>query len=200
MLKKKEFTILISILVFLSLASISLARVRCDDCYIQDCSCSISECSSGTLNIYSVSGCSDAPDFSFTFSDGVLPWQPSSADKYYLMAICDDAETKSSCTSIQVKSGASTETTTVAKDPCPTTYDCCMNEASYADKPCGVDKFCKDHKCVSTTEGGGMDSTTLLLVFLLVVLIVAAAAYFLIIKKKKQPKGGYEELYAKWRR
>jgi len=198
MLKKINFLIFISILAFVSISSISFARISCSSCYIGDCSCSVTECSSGTVYIYSTGDCSGSPDQSYTFSRNEFSWQPSST-KYYVIGLCDNGDT-SDCTSVQVKTSTPTTTTTATttKDPCPINYDCCVSEISYENKLCGTDKTCsKDHKCVSTNEGGG--SSIVLIVFLIVVLIAAGVAYFFIIKKR-QPKGGYEELYAKWRR
>jgi hypothetical protein len=170
-MKKIEFLALISTLAFVSLTAVSFAMIRCSSCYISDCSCTIPECSSGIVSVYSTSDCSGVPDYSFTFSDTSFSWQPTSAKTYWIMVLCD-AETRGSCTSIKALSSTPT-TKTTSQTTSKTTS-------------------------TTTTSSGGGFSTTLLLI-LLVVLIAGAVVYFFFIKKKK-PKSGYEELYSKWRR
>jgi hypothetical protein len=173
MLNKIKFSIFVAILTLVSLASISLA-IDCPSCYLEKCSCSVEECSSGRVNIY-LSECLGAPDYSYTFSDGTFSWQPPSAKTYWLMALCDDGET-STCQDVRARS---TKTTTTTSTPITTSTT-----------P-------KTTTTTTTAPGGGV-SMTLLWIFLVVILVAAAGVYFFIIKKK--PKGKYEELYSKWRR
>jgi len=94
-------TFLLANIIFLSLlSSISYAvPVPCDSCLVSSCQCTITDCSSGTLDVYSTPDCTLIPTYSFKFSDGTVTWSPSSTGSYYLRVLCDDGSI-SSCTEL----------------------------------------------------------------------------------------------------
>ena len=167
MLTKGLITLFIIILLFPSLV---LAGISCQSCKIGTCTCTISDCDSGIIDIFSASSCSTEPDFEYTFSNGYLDWSPKTARSYYAIALCSDGETKSSCDLITVSSVEVVTTTTKPKVTTTTT------------KP---------------SPSGGLDLFSIALIVLLVIAIIVAAYYLFFGKKAKKT---YEELYRKWRK
>ena len=82
--------------------------LSCDDCAINSCSCSISNCQSGILEVYKQSECSSTPSYIYTFSGNEKTWFPESEGKYFLKVSCDDGK-ESSCTEVGI--GDTTSTT-----------------------------------------------------------------------------------------
>jgi len=106
----------ISILTFLIsttfLLPISMALITCDKCETDNCTCHISDCKSGILDVFVTTDCSGAPSYEFVFSNSEIVWSPAETYSYYLTAFCDDSTTKSVCSDIAVKQGTTTSTTT----------------------------------------------------------------------------------------
>lgn len=105
--------------VFLLLLSVSLASgtISCSKCDTSNCSCVITDCQSGVVDVYSSPFCSGNPSFELDFSNGDLNWEPGSNNVFYLLALCDDGKTQSSCTRVSLKS----ETTTTPRTTTPIT-------------------------------------------------------------------------------
>jgi hypothetical protein len=167
MLEKKIVVLFVLILMLPSLVS---AKVSCKDCKINQCICTITDCDSGILDIFSGSSCGINPDYEFTFSNGYLEWNPKVAKSYYVKAFCSDGETQSSCDSITVRS-IEEATTTTTKPTTTTTQPAAPAE--------------------------GPDYLLLGLIGILAVAILLAA-YYLFFRKKAGKS--YEQLYRKWRK
>jgi len=165
---KKLIALFVLILLPPSLVS---ARVSCKDCKINQCICTITDCESGILDIFSGSSCAIEPDYEYTFSNGYLEWSPKVAKSYYVKALCSDGETQSSCDAITVKSLEEAITTTT-KPPITTT----------------------------TLRPAPAEGPDYLLFGLIGVLVVAIllAIYYLFFRKKAGRS--YEQLYRKWRK
>lgn len=167
MKEKIIFAILISSLVIPS----ALASVNYQTCLVNNCPLAVTDCSSGSIDIFSSQSCSGAPLFEYTFTSGTLAWFPDSAGTYYMSALCDDGITKSICSQIVVSSSQITTTTSM------------FEEITTA----------------STSTGGGGGGNSNIIFYVLIIVIIAVIAFFayrLLTKKKK--KIDYETLYRKW--
>ena len=121
-------TFLLTNLIFLFLFfSVSYAiSISCDPCDVNDCQCSITDCTSGTLDVYTTTDCTFTPTYSFAFSDGTKTWSPPSADSYYLKVLCDDSNI-SDCTTFDVTSG---------EDTTPPAFSNPQTNETHSGKPC----------------------------------------------------------------
>jgi len=167
MLMRKTAALLVT---FLLLPSLALASVSCDSCKVGDCTCVITDCDSGILDIFSASSCSITPSYEYTFSAGSLKWNPPTSRTYYVKALCSDGETQSDCFAVTVKSAQATTTTTKPKATTTTTLP---------------------------AAAPGPDYTLFALVAVLIAAILSAVWYLFLRKKKG---GTYEEIYRKWKK
>jgi len=92
------------------LPTIALADIYCGSCKVGDCTCSIDDCNEGIIDIFPSLSCSTSPTYEFTFSDGILRWNPETARSYSTKVLCSDGETQSDCNTITVKTSATTTT------------------------------------------------------------------------------------------
>lgn len=108
MLMKK----IIALFVLISLVpTIALADISCSSCKVGDCTCNINDCDEGIVDIFPSLSCSTTPTYEFTFSDGILRWNPETARSYSTKVLCSDGETQSDCEQITAKLSATTTTT-----------------------------------------------------------------------------------------
>jgi hypothetical protein len=207
MLKKIVFVI--SMLVSLSfLASISFADINCPNCFIgrDGCSCQVSNCDTGIVDVYTSSSCVGNSIYENDFgtgSAGTFTWSPTKSGSFYGKAFCDNRVDQSGCNLIEVQANPgptttlkSTTTTGSEKPTCPS--ECCaIDDTTYKYKPCtATNQECKNRKCVST---GGGDNTLLIVGLILIIIIIGVVVYFFFIKKGKKQRISYEELYRKWK-
>lgn len=151
-----------------------MAAVSCPSCIIGGCSCSISDCSSGIIDIYSSSTCQGNPLFEYTFTGGSFPWFPSNSGTYYMQAFCDDGRTQSICSQVSVTStSVSTGSTSEIQTQTESTTQ-------------------------TQTSGGG--SNMIFYVLIIVIIAVIAFIAYRLFFKKKAKKINYESLYRKWGR
>lgn len=154
----------------------AMAAVSCPSCIIGGCSCSISDCASGIIDIYSSSSstCQGNPLFEYSFTGGSFPWFPSNIGTYYMQAFCDDGRTHSICSQVSVVSTSVPITTTseIQTQPVSTTP--------------------------TQTSGGG--SNIIFYVLIIVIIAVIAFIAYRFLFKKKAKKIDYESLYRKWGR
>jgi hypothetical protein len=190
MLSKLEILLLTSIFSFALLSVLSFAAVICTPCEVNNCICTVEECSSGILRIYSSSNCR-IPSYEYTFYSYRFNWTIASTGTHYFKAFCSDGKT-TACTPITVKAIGATTTTTTIKEKC--TFECCEGETKYLDKSCSADEECVNRKCKSTE---GYDYTWLI-VAVVAVAIVAFVLFFFVFKRK--PKRSFQEIYRKWSR
>ncbi|MEM5855636.1 MAG: hypothetical protein QW472_04975 [Candidatus Aenigmatarchaeota archaeon] len=169
-MKRISLIILMTIFLF---PSITFAEIVCRNCFVGDCKCTITDCDSGILDIFSSTSCSMMPDYEFTFSGGYLKWSPESARSYYAKALCSDGKTQSECSLITVKV-VEEETTTTTRPKTTTTTT------------------------LPVSKEGGPDYLLIVLVVILIAVILFAVYYFFFLKKAG--KKTYEELYRKWGR
>ncbi len=147
-----------------------MATVSCPSCIIGGCSCSISDCASGTIDIYSSSTCQGNSLFEYTFTGGSFPWFPSNIGTYYMTAFCDDGRTKSVCSPVSVVStSVSTQSTSEIQSLTTT----------------------------QTQTSSGTSNTILYVLVIVIIAVIAFIAYRLFFKKKGK-KVDYESLYRKW--
>ena len=106
------FSFFFSLILFTSLAN-SQVRISCPECYVNECQCSIANCSSGTLKIYNTTDCSSLPKYRYNFSTSSLTWNASQIGSYYFRVLCSD-ENVSNCTNFNVSSLPPTTTTTTS--------------------------------------------------------------------------------------
>jgi len=136
------------------------ATISCSNCNSGTCSCSVSSCVNGTLDIYYISNCSMIPFKELVFNYGNLI--TFSLNKTIYTKILCDNEIASNCTEIDyspvkattttttsIITNTSTTTTTAIKSSCP--YECCINVANYFNKDCDYGKICTNNVCLSTS-------------------------------------------------
>lgn len=111
----KKLTASLAMISFLLLLSPALATVSCSNCKVGSCTCTITDCDSGILDIFSASSCSITPTYEYTFSKGSLNWIPPTSRTYYVKALCSDGETQSDCIAVTVVSAQGATTTTTLK-------------------------------------------------------------------------------------
>ena len=111
-MKNEIFVLIFFFLAFFIFTELSFAEVSivCSNCVPNDCQC-VSNCSNGTLYVYSASTCSGIFTYSYVFTNGVINWQPS-AGTYSLKVLCDDGN-QSSCSILLVIEPPITTTTTM---------------------------------------------------------------------------------------
>jgi len=174
MKEKIMIAIVASLLVFPAAA---LASVSCSDCAEGiSCTCTITDCSSGFVDIFSSPTCAPTILYEYSFSGGSFNWIPAlgSGGTYYMMAVCDDMVTKSVCSSpITVAvTGAESSTTSTSEINTEIT--------------------------TNTTGGGGGSNIVLYVLVLIIVVVIAYIAYRVFFKKGSSKKVDYEALYRKW--
>jgi len=108
MKEKIIFAILISFFIIPS----ALASITYQTCRMNNCPVSITDCSSGLVDIYSSSTCTGNPSSEYSFSSGSFPWYPDTAGTYYMFALCDDGHTHSICSPVTVSGLITTSSTT----------------------------------------------------------------------------------------
>jgi len=101
--------------------------ISCNSCSVGACSCTVSNCQAGILDVHTQSECPSIPSYVNIISSGQVTWHPESGGTYYLKVFCDDG-TKSQCTSVIVAAGATTTTqptvtTTTISQPTTTTLE-----------------------------------------------------------------------------
>lgn len=170
MKEKIIFAFAVSMLIFPTV----MAAVSCPSCIIGGCSCSISDCAIGTIDIYSSSTCQGNPLFEYSFTGGSFPWFPSDSGTYYMQVLCDDGRTKSICSQVPVMStsittGSTSEIQTTPQSSTPT-----------------------------QTSGGS--SNIIFYVLIIIIIVVIAFIVYRLFSKKKAKKINYESLYRKWGR
>jgi len=184
MLSKLGILFLISVFSFFLLSSLSFALTDCSPCDVSNCLCSIDECSSGILRIYSSSTCRGVPKYEYTFSSHQFKWTTATVGTYYFKAFCSGDET-TSCIDFTVRSSGATTSTI---KPTTTTLTGCKT-----DSDCFSDEECIGGSCVSKKA----DYTW---VFALIIIIIVVLVVVLLFLKfmKKEPKKSFEEIYKKW--
>jgi hypothetical protein len=170
MKEKIIFAILISSLVVPS--ALGVINYNPQNCRINNCPVTITDCSNGLADIYLTSTCVGNPSFEYSFSGGNFPWLPDKAGTYYLYVLCDDGHIYSGCSQVVVSSLATTSTTTTDTSHIPTS---------------------------ETTPTPGGNNTVLYVLVVIIIVVIAFIAYRLFVKKKK-PRINYETLYRRWGR
>jgi ABC-type transport system involved in multi-copper enzyme maturation permease subunit len=88
-----------------SLSSAAMA-ITCSRCEVNNCVCTVEECSSGIMRIFSSSTCK-IPSYEYTFYSYQFTWSIAPAGTYYLKALCEDGKI-TACSSITVKAAGTT--------------------------------------------------------------------------------------------
>jgi hypothetical protein len=94
-------------------AALAEAAISCSVCLTGFCNCTVTECPSGSLDVYTRSDCVGTPIYEYPFSNGAATWQPENTGTYYFIAFCQDKVTKSFCTKFIVSSSSALTTTTI---------------------------------------------------------------------------------------
>jgi len=173
-MKEKIIFAIVLVLILYAIFPSAFALVSCQNCYVNSpngCTCSISECASGYVDIYQTATCAGQPGYEFSFSNGIFPWFPNSSATYYMMALCDDGLTKSTCSLVSVSAFQITTATTQTQTQQTTQ---------------------------TQTTSGGSSNAIFYAIVVVIIAVVAFVAYRLLGKKK--PKIDYESLYRKWGR
>jgi hypothetical protein len=100
-------------LVFFSTTVNAQVSLSCPSCYINNCQCSITNCTNGTVKIYIVSDCSGVNKYQYSFSNSSLAWNSSQTGNYYFKVLCSD-ENISACTNVVVSGTPTSITTTTS--------------------------------------------------------------------------------------
>jgi len=179
---KIEILLLASIFSFVLISSLSFA-LSCSSCLVNNCVCSVPECSSGILRIYK--SCSDRiPRYEYSFYSSQFTWNNAPAGTFYFKALCSDGSL-SDCKEIQVKSSSATTTiqtaTTTVSGTCRSDSDCLEG------------KECVSGVCKAT-------STDYSWLVILLVAIVAVILFLMFFVLKKKPRASFDEIYKKWTR
>ncbi|MDI6825834.1 MAG: hypothetical protein QMD36_01405 [Candidatus Aenigmarchaeota archaeon] len=127
--------------------SVSSVTISCPSstCFVNDCRCTISGCTSGYVYFYPTTDCSGIPTSKKEFSDSSFNWQPTAAGKYYLKVNCGSEW--SDCTEVTVSSALTTTTTSTTV--IATTTTTISRQCTY-DNPCPAD--CGKRKLNKTTS------------------------------------------------
>jgi hypothetical protein len=179
---KMEILLLASIFSFVLISSLSFA-LSCSSCLVNNCVCSITECSSGILRIYS-SCSSRIPRYEYSFYNSQFTWSNAPAGTFYFKALCSDGSL-SDCKEIQVKSSGTTTTiqaTTTTSGTCQSDSNCLGGK-----------------KCVNGTckEVASTDYTWLFVALIIVIAVILFLVFFVF---KRKPRATFEEIYKKWTR
>jgi len=179
---KIEILLLASIFSFVLISSSSFA-LSCSSCITNNCVCSIPECPSGILRIYT-SCSSRIPRYEYSFYNSQFTWSNAPAGTFYFKALCSDGSL-SDCKEIQVKSSSATTTT--------------LATTTTVSGTCKSDSDCLEGKeCVSgVCKAMGTDYSWLVI---LLVVIVAVILFLMFFVFKKKPRTSFEEIYKKWTR
>ena len=196
---------------FLFLFSETFA-LDCTNCYPGTCICNITECSSGTLDVYTTL-CAGIPIKEFIFANNSFNWTSSQAKNYYLQAYCDSG-IKSTCVNVNLTSFAIITTTTTTtttttltpqKTDCP--YDCCVGEENYFNRYCPAGYDCINNQCISSatsetaTQGNqGYQINYSIVGIVAIVIIAAVFLYYFFTGKKKPAEDKWAKLYKKYAR
>lgn len=195
---KLEILLLVSTLSFFLASPLSFA-ITCSHCEANNCVCTIEECSSGLLRIYTSSSCRK-PAYEYSFDGGEFSWNAAPSGPYYFQVFCANGAL-SGCINITVNTvgGVTTTSSTVmsssttinetGKVRCP--LQCCIGDPNYLDKSCPGGGPCKDNECVSQEDY----TWVFILVF---ILIAAVVAFYFFVFRKKMKKETFSELYRKW--
>jgi hypothetical protein len=190
MLSKLEILLLTSVFSLVLLSSLSFA-ITCSPCEVNNCVCSIGECSSGILRIYPSSSCK-TPSYEYTFSSYQFTWNIAPLGTYYFKVFCADGKA-TSCTSITVRqAGVATTTTEVTTEQTTTTT--AEQECVY-DSDCSPDEKCVDGICEVVEK---KNYTWIIVVAVVAVVVIFFLLFF--ISKKRPKRRSFEELYRKWSR
>jgi len=210
--------------LFLGFSSFAL---DCSNCVTGACSCSISECNTGSLDIYT-SPCTGIPVKEFVFDNGIFSWAKADASNYYFQAFCDSG-VRSNCTYVNLASSVSKETnvtttststtTTITKTACPN--ECCVGDPNYYTKFCPTGYYCENNQCVQqfapsetptetvTTfnEGGGISNESSgfqlnysIIGIVAIVIIAGVLIFYFLRKKPAKTQDKWSELYKKYGR
>ncbi|MHA1742620.1 MAG: hypothetical protein ACTSV6_00030 [Candidatus Heimdallarchaeota archaeon] len=197
MLSKTGLSLIMLAFSFILFSSLSYAAIVCDPCEPRACFCSIDDCSSGLLRIYSSSTCR-IPGYEYTFSNNKFTWNFAETGTYYFKAFCDDGNV-SACYRVTVKTPTTTTIPTTstrpptAKEECP--FECCVDDPRYTDKPCPSGERCIDGECIPIAKKKGY--FWVIGVLIAVVAVILILIFFL---SRKKPRKTFEELYRKWGR
>ncbi len=200
-------TIMISFLLVDLLFLFSQAfALDCTKCYPGACSCTVSECANGTLDVYTAA-CTGTPVKEFVFTNGSFIWTSARTMNYYLQVYCDSGII-SSCINLNLTSylitatttTTTTTTTTFQKTGCP--YDCCVGEFSYLDKYCPEGSVCTNNQCIGSSTTSETVSNqgfqiNYSIVGILAIVIIAAVFVFYFFKGRK-PEDKWSTLYKKY--
>jgi hypothetical protein len=96
----------ILLLMFVLAVSVSVvyATVTCNNCNVNSCQCTVSDCSAGVLRVYETSSCSGVHTLSKPFNSSSVTWDPLQPGTSYVRAFCDNG-VLSACSSVAVSSG-----------------------------------------------------------------------------------------------
>jgi len=111
---KLKISLLVLVMIFsyfvLGRVCTAIPSIYCPNCYVGNCQCDISGCSSGKVRIYETSDCSGTAKYTKYISGNTITWGPPQAKTYYLKVLCNDLS-KSACTSVTVSSVSTTTST-----------------------------------------------------------------------------------------
>ena len=108
----KAIFILMSFISLILFSTVVKAQVSisCPSCYINNCQCSIINCTNGTVKIYNTTDCSGIPKYQYSFLSNSLTWSPPENGNYYFKILCSD-ENVSTCIPVSVSPIQTTTTT-----------------------------------------------------------------------------------------
>jgi cell division protein FtsL len=106
-------------LTFFCITVNALVSVSCSVCYVNNCNCSIANCTTGATKIYNTTDCSGIAKYQYGFSNASLFWNVSQTGKYYFKILCSDGNV-SSCNNVTVNA-TTTSTTSTTGTTTPTT-------------------------------------------------------------------------------
>jgi len=106
------FILISSIFTSAPVSALNDISMSCDNCNADSCTCTVSNCGSGDVLIYTGSGCSGFPMYDKEFSsDGEVTWIPGAEGDYSFKVICvDNGISEGSCNSLAIgEEGASVQ-------------------------------------------------------------------------------------------
>jgi len=209
----KKILIPIAFVATIFMFAIQAFALNCSTCQLGSCFCNVTECSTGSLEVYS-SNCTGIPIKEFIFSNSSFNWTSAKALNYNFLVYCDSG-TKSNCTNVNLTAYAANVTTTTTsttihttsstttaaslKDTCP--YDCCVGDPNYFNKYCSEGSDCVNNQCVSsstTAQSSGIQiNYSLVGLVAVAILVIVFLFYFFAMRK---PKDSWGELYKKYGR
>jgi len=157
---KFEFIIIgFMMLTFIPIVLATSITISCPSCQLNNCQCSITNCSSGSATIYNKANCQNYP-IQYLFSNETLVWSPTQYITYSMKVLCDDGNI-SDCANVTIE--LITPTTTIQGEGGGGGGGGSCKQLGYVcsdNNQCCSGLTCKDKVCINQTSTSAATRTT----------------------------------------